>query len=117
VSWRPTGSRAPWRTADLKNFFILHEGAVGMADGTLEIDYSNMPDFEFEPREGARAEVVQVEQNGWIGFTDHYWMATLIPEPGTPSRPWSSTTSAATSIQTEAVLPTMTAFRRPDGRR
>ena len=33
-------------------------------------------------REGARAEVTQITENGWIGFTDHYWMTTLIPEPG-----------------------------------
>jgi YidC/Oxa1 family membrane protein insertase len=34
----------------------------------------------------APREVVSVEQNGWIGFTDKYWMTTLIPEPGTPFR-------------------------------
>ena len=70
---------------DLKNFFILHEGVVGMADGELtETDYGDMPDFSFDDREGARAEVVQVEANGWIGFTDHYWMTTLIPAAGSP---------------------------------
>jgi len=54
---------------DLKNFFILHEGVVSMADGELaEIDYGDMPDFEIDPREGARAKVTQVEEGGWIGF-------------------------------------------------
>ena len=23
-------------------------------------------------------------ENGWIGFTDHYWMSTLVPPPGQP---------------------------------
>ena len=59
--------------ADLKNFFILHEGAVQMADGELnEIDYD---DFQ-----GAGNHTpVKVTENGWTGFTDHYWMTTLIP--------------------------------------
>jgi len=69
----------------LKNFFILHEGLIAMADGELfETNYDDMPDFAFNEREGARAEVTQVSQNGWIGFTDHYWMSTLIPAPGSP---------------------------------
>jgi len=69
--------------ANRKKFFILHEGVVAMADGELtETDYKKMPDFDFQAREGARAEVNQVQTNGWIGFTDHYWMTTLIPAPG-----------------------------------
>ena len=23
-------------------------------------------------------------QDGWVGFTDHYWMTSLIPDAGTP---------------------------------
>ncbi len=69
--------------AELKNFFILHEGVVAMSDGEYqEIDYSDMTDFSVNPGEGARAEVTRVEQTGWIGFTDHYWMTTLIPSEG-----------------------------------
>jgi YidC/Oxa1 family membrane protein insertase len=94
---------------DLKNFFILHEGAIAMSDGTLrEVSYSKMPDFDFEPREGARAEVVQVDQNGWIGFTDHYWMATLIPAPGSSFKSVIKYDERRDIYQTEAVMPTMT---------
>ena len=65
---------------DLKNFFILHEGVVAMADGELsEIDYDDMPDFDRDLRTGALSEVLPVQTEGWIGFTDHYWMTTLIP--------------------------------------
>lgn len=71
--------------SDLKNFFILHEGAVGMADGELsEVNYSDMEDFEYVANEVARAEVTQVTDSGWIGFTDHFWMTTLIPTTGSP---------------------------------
>ena len=63
--------------ANLKNFFILHEGAIRMADGELtETDYD-----DFEPA-GAH-ETIAVEDSAWTGFTDHYWMTTLIPGEGT----------------------------------
>ncbi|QYX56724.1 membrane protein insertase YidC [Roseovarius sp. SCSIO 43702] len=59
--------------ADLKNFFILHEGAIRMADGELnEIDYD---DFET----ASAHEQIAVSEEGWTGFTDHYWMTALIP--------------------------------------
>ncbi len=94
---------------DLKNFFILHEGVVSMADGELtETDYGDMPDFEVDPREGARAEVTQVETNGWIGFTDHFWMSTLIPAPGSAFKSVAKYDERRDIYQTEAVLPTQT---------
>ena len=65
---------------DLKGFFIIHEGAIRMADGELtETDYDDMTDLDRNDREAALASVTEVEENGWIGFTDHYWMTTLIP--------------------------------------
>lgn len=93
----------------LKNFFILHEGLIAMADGTLtETDYKDMPDFAFNDREGARAEVTQVTENGWIGFTDHYWMSTLIPAAGSPFKSVAKYDNQRDIYQTEAVLPTQT---------
>ena len=66
---------------NLKGFFILHEGMVRMSDGELnETDYGKMPKFEINPRERAPAEVIQVATGGWIGFTDHYWMTTMVPQ-------------------------------------
>jgi len=94
---------------DLKNFFILHEGVVAMADGTLaEIDYDDMTDFPVMPSEGARAEVTQVTEDGWIGFTDHYWMTTIIPENGVPFRQVAKYSDASNIYQTEAVQQTLT---------
>ncbi|MCK0142611.1 membrane protein insertase YidC [Aliiroseovarius sp. F20344] len=70
---------------DQKGFFILHEGLIREVDGELEeSDYSDIADLSYDDREGALADVQQVEENGWLGFTDHYWMTTLIPEPGEP---------------------------------
>ncbi|MGV6803371.1 MAG: membrane protein insertase YidC [Ruegeria sp.] len=93
----------------LKNFFILHEGVIGMADGTLsEVDYKDMRDFDIDPAERAQAEVYQVKDNGWIGFTDHYWMTTLIPEPGSAFKAAAKYDSRRKIYQTETVLPTLT---------
>jgi len=95
--------------ANRKKFFILHEGVVAMADGELtETDYKKMPDFDFQAREGARAEVNQVQTNGWIGFTDHYWMTTLIPAPGSAFKQVAKYDDRRDIYQTETVLPTET---------
>ncbi|MBY6137300.1 membrane protein insertase YidC [Nocardioides marinus] len=111
-----TVSLAPYGTLarhglpqDLKNFFILHEGLVGMADGELsEIDYDDMEDFELDPRDGARAEVRQVAENGWIGFTDHYWMTTLVPAPGQGFRSIAKFDERRGIYQSDIVLPAVT---------
>ena len=91
---------------NLKNFFILHEGVIAMADGQLsEFGYDDMADFDVSASEGARAEVTQVTENGWIGFTDHYWMAMLIPEQGDPFRSTAKYFPNQDIFQAEAVLP------------
>ena len=59
---------------DLTNFFILHEGVIGVADGQLiETDFDAVTEFDTLAEEGGPAEVVQVTEGGWIGFTGHYW--------------------------------------------
>ncbi len=71
---------------DLSGFFIIHEGAIRRNDGELnDIDYGDMPDMTGDGwAPVGRADIVEVENNGWIGFTDHYWMTSLIPEQGNP---------------------------------
>ncbi|MCU4654093.1 membrane protein insertase YidC [Roseibacterium sp. SDUM158016] len=91
---------------DLQNFFILHEGVVRKVDGQLdEIGYDNVTELDFVERERALAEVVPVEQNGWIGFTDKYWMTTLIPGDGQPFTSVTRYVASADIYQTEARLP------------
>lgn len=66
--------------------FILHEGVVRMSDGELqEIDYPDLEDLD-PAEDGSRQDVIEVAGNGWIGFTDKYWMTTLVPEPGAAFR-------------------------------
>jgi len=94
---------------DLQNFFILHEGVVRKSDGQLdEIAYDDVPDLDFVQREAAAAEIVEVEADGWIGFTDKYWMTTLIPGADQPFTSVTKYVAAADIYQTEARLPAMT---------
>ena len=94
-----------------QNFFILHEGVVGMEDGQLrEIDYSDVPDLKFDNRERANLEMINVQQNGWIGFTDKYWMTTLIPEPGQQFTSVAKYSENTDIYQTETRLPVVEVF-------
>ena len=69
--------------ADLENFFISHEGMIQMADGRLTEDsFRNMRNYRVDERERTPASVTTVEQNGWVGLTGKYFMATLIGTPG-----------------------------------
>lgn len=71
--------------SDLKKFFVLHEGAVRQSGEEMnEIDYDDIADFPKNERWGAGAEVVNVAGNGWIGFTDHFWMSAIIPDANQP---------------------------------
>ena len=68
---------------DLKGFFILHEGVIRQTEVELsEIDYKDVREFDQDGREGAPAEAVQANGEGWVGFTDHYWETLIIPEDG-----------------------------------
>ncbi|MBV1867651.1 MAG: membrane protein insertase YidC [Marinosulfonomonas sp.] len=71
--------------SDLKNFFILHEGAIRQSGEEMkEFDYDDVSDFDRDARWGANSKVIDVQSNGWIGFTDHFWMTTIIPDANQP---------------------------------
>ena len=83
VSLAPYGIVARHGKPDTSRFFILHEGVVRQNDDELqEISYGDMEDMDVVARERANAEIIPVSENGWVGFTDKYWMTTLIPRPG-----------------------------------
>ncbi|MBH67551.1 MAG: membrane protein insertase YidC [Rhodospirillaceae bacterium] len=52
-------------------FYILHEGPLGVFDGKLE-----EPDYDDED---LRQTKKFSSDGGWIGFTDKYWLAALVP--------------------------------------
>ncbi len=102
----PYGVVARHGHPDTVNFFILHEGMVRASDGKLEeLDYDDMTDLPFSEREAGRTSPVEVTQNGWIGFTDKYWMSTLIAQPGQPFTSVAKYIPQADIYQTEMRLP------------
>ena len=107
VELRPYGLiRRAGEPKDVKNFFILHEGLVRMSDGELAEDsYKNMRGYDSNEREGTAAKRIEVTTNGWIGFTDHFWMTTLIPTPGSAFRSTAKYYEQADIYQAETVLP------------
>ena len=109
VALRPYGLlRRHGEPANLKNFFVLHEGLIRLSDGELqEEDYGNMEDFDVDGREGVPADRIEVAESGWIGYTDHYWMSTLIPDTGTPFRSTAKYYPQRNIFQADAVLPTV----------
>ena len=104
----PYGIIARHGQPDTQNFFVLHEGAIAMTDGELhETKYKNIVKLDPIAREG-RADVNEVTENGWIGFTDKYWMTTLAPAPGQPFTAVVKYAEGADIYQAESRFPVMT---------
>lgn len=94
--------------SDLKGFFILHEGVIRQTDDELsEIDYGDVTDLEIDARERSPAEATTINENGWIGFTDHYWETILIPESGQDFTSVVKYVPSSDVYQTEIRLPTV----------
>ena len=106
VRLAPYGIVARHGEPEVIGFYILHEGVVRSSDGAIqEIDYDDMPDQDIDPREGAAVDSIEVAENGWVGFTDKYWMTTLIPQPGQPFTSVSKYTERSDTYQTDVRLP------------
>ena len=107
ISLRPYGLlRRHGEPKDMKNFFILHEGIIRMSDGELsEEDYGDIADLPILEKEGTHAERVEVQNSGWTGFTDHYWMTTLIPDQSSSFRSTTKYFAPQDIYQVEAVMP------------
>ena len=59
--------------------YILHEGAIGVlgGEGLEELTYKTLDD---------KKRVPFTSDSAWLGFTDKYWAAVLIPEAAGPLR-------------------------------
>ena len=56
---------------EVTNFYILHEGLLGVFDDQLiEEDYDDIEEKKYSVNAEA----------GWLGITDKYWITSLIPE-------------------------------------
>ena len=58
---------------EVTNFYILHEGLLGVFDEQLvEEKYKDIKEKKFSVN----------AESGWLGITDKYWITSLIPEKG-----------------------------------
>ena len=58
---------------DIQNFYIQHEGFIGVFDDELkEDDYDDVEEKK----------IVRESNEGWLGITDKYWMTAFVPEKG-----------------------------------
>ncbi|MFN0265233.1 membrane protein insertase YidC [Tepidamorphus sp. 3E244] len=73
VSVFPYGLVSRHGLPDMANFYILHEGLIGVLgeDGLQEIDYDDLTD------DGPQTFSTT---GGWLGITDKYWATALVPE-------------------------------------
>ncbi|MDA8536778.1 membrane protein insertase YidC [Alphaproteobacteria bacterium] len=75
ITMYPFGLVRRQGTPPTSGIYILHEGALGVFDETLkEEDYSDLRDA---PAGGMK--VAPEAAGGWIGITDKYWLAALLP--------------------------------------
>lgn len=64
-------------TPTVLGFYVLHEGMVGyLGDGLQETTYADMLK--------AKTKAFARNEGGWLGMTEKYWAAALIPPQNTP---------------------------------
>lgn len=78
VSVFPYGFISRHGTPKTQGFYVLHEGIVGVLgeqEGLQEIAYKKIQEEKLIEVSGSK---------GWLGITDKYWAAVLVPDQATP---------------------------------
>ncbi len=72
VNLHPYGLISRRTTPEVTGFYILHEGLLGVFNETLsEVDYDDLQETGV---------IENATTGGWIGITDKYWLAALVPD-------------------------------------
>ncbi len=104
VKLAPYGIVARHGEPKVIGFYILHEGVVRATDGKLEeTKYKDVK--KLDAFESVVGQEQSVDQNGWIGFTDKYWMTTLIAGKDRKFNAVTKFTPSQTIYQTDMRLP------------
>ena len=59
---------------EFKGFFVLHEGPIAYLNGKLK-------EPQYKKVLSGDDKIDMSDASGWIGITDKYWMATILPDP------------------------------------
>jgi YidC/Oxa1 family membrane protein insertase len=85
-----------------EGFYIQHEGLVGFvgADGYQEVTYDKAIEF------GANGKTFKKEPGGWLGITDKYWAAAIIPDQQAAyaGRFWGENAGGRQKFQTDYLI-------------
>ncbi len=79
VTLYPYGLISRHGTPQVAGYYILHEGLIGYLgnDGLQEYTYKKMQDLK--PNAAGVKSVDFDDTDGWLGITDKYWAAALLP--------------------------------------
>jgi YidC/Oxa1 family membrane protein insertase len=103
VALFPYGLVSRHGTPETAGFYILHEGLLGVQGGKLEeVGYADLVK--------AKTKDFKQSTGGFIGITDKYWAAALIPDQKTPhdGRFLAGTVGATPTYQSDILLPAQT---------
>ena len=76
VTLLPYGLVSRQGTPQTAGYYIMHEGPIGVLDGTLtEVKYKDLAE---------KKTIEKPTTGGWIGITDKYWLVTLVPDQQKP---------------------------------
>jgi YidC/Oxa1 family membrane protein insertase len=76
ITLYPYGYVARQGVPSAQHTWILHEGFVGVANGSeVDAKYSDFKDAGTPPKAFSSV-------GGWVGITDKYWMAAVVPPQG-----------------------------------
>ncbi|MEQ9606286.1 MAG: membrane protein insertase YidC, partial [Kiloniellaceae bacterium] len=78
----PFGLVSRTGTPNTLGFYILHEGPIGWLNDSLK-EYKYGDDLKDE-YQGQEVSIVNDTTGGWLGITDKYWLAALVPDQQTP---------------------------------
>ena len=81
INLAPYGRITRFQKPETQSIYVLHEGMIGVTgeESLQELDYSDVEDDkEIKPSKS---------EDGWLGITDKYWAAVLVPKSGQPFQP------------------------------
>jgi len=73
-----------YEPTNLFGYSVLHEGLIGLFKdaGLKELTYASAIK-NFDPNSKGSKEII-ADKGGWLGFTDQYWAAVLVPDQSKP---------------------------------
>lgn len=93
ITMYPYGLISRHGTPETTNFYILHEGPIGVLNETLEeVDYDDLSDGVDES---------YTSTGGWIGITDKFWLTALVPDQKTKIKARFTHTAQGDRFQTD----------------